>query len=182
MTLEELIEQQRELQKYSDEGTGEARALARLDECGEIAHVTKFGIVRDGVESPGWCWWREGKPGLFERLVEEISDLMRFLLIEVIVDLDSGKRTYGTEEHDRYEELWGRSPTESEGFDVGVKLAMIAQNVSSPYNAIYHLVWLCHYYNVTRVDLDKAMKNTYVKVIARANERDGVRESTGDRS
>lgn len=167
MNLSDLITQQRELQTYTGIGEPADRDMAILCECGEIADVLKYGLTRDSKKiADGWGWWRKGEAGTFKELTLEISDLMRFLLIKLISDLDDGLSNMESIYRDSYEQAW--EGKHYKAYDsVARLLSSIALGDKGTQRAIHDLVALCRHYNITREEFDTAMNSTYRKVIDR---------------
>lgn len=175
MNLNELMAQQKELQAYTGIGTTQQVRLARLDEVGEIIRLSKYGLHRDGKPyREGWGWWRKGEPGQYTELVNEISDLMRFLLIETITSAETYKSVALAIPRiiDGYEKAWTNTPpklTLDKLFhNLMIKTATGKFNTGVNSSVLYDLVYLARHYGVTRVEFDKAMHETYRKVIERA--------------
>jgi dimeric dUTPase (all-alpha-NTP-PPase superfamily) len=171
MTLTELLDMQRQLQQQSDaqpETLAQIR-IAQMTELGEVNQAIKWGM-EPVSKYPKWAWWKRAKqiPATRSNVLDELADLLCFILLEIIYRRDKGE--IATHDHD----AWGHEWSLAERYDDEPEFFVEAYGANAldvmcidTSHRLEYFVGLCDCLGFSRDELEAAYKDAYDKNVAR---------------
>lgn len=171
MTLNELLDMQRELQQHSDaqpESLGQIR-IAQMTELGEANQGVKWGM-EPVSKYPKWAWWKRAKqiPATRSNVLDELADLLCFILLEIIYRREKGE--IAAHDHDTWGREWlliKRYGFESEFFVEDYSQNAIDMLCIDTSHRLEYFVGLCACLGFSQDELEAAYKDAYDKNVAR---------------
>ena len=150
MKFEELLEKQKVLNEAigSYPETREKLSFALIEEAGEVARAYR----------QKWRWWTwNGKAYEFsrEQLIEELNDILKFLLVGILAFAEPDERTSAIA---RWENEWEDVSLRFDADDIGYLLAQLTVDfvTGSDGDAVYCLTQICQLLEVSREDIEAA--------------------------